>query len=108
MKLQNAKSEYSKQLENQVESLQEELNLQTTSSKQLQTQVKLLEEQVNHLQKQLTVSKNFSCVATKLCKKYEKIVKMGIVPIFHKQLKTLLRDHMVKLKIISLYIYIKT
>ena len=32
--------------------------------------------------------------------------KNGIVFGSHKQLKTLLRDHMVKLKIISLYLYI--
>ena len=41
-----------------------------------------------------------------LCKNYEKFVKIGIVPLFHKQCKTLFRDHMVRLKIISLYIYI--
>ena len=40
-----------------------------------------------------------------LCKNYEKIVKIGFVPLFHKQCKTLFRDHMVRLKIISLYIY---
>ena len=30
--------------------------------------------------------------------------KNGVVPLSHKQFKTLLREHMVKLKIISLYI----
>ena len=40
----------------------------------------------------------------RLCKKYEKIVKIGIVPLFHKQCKTPFRDDMVRLKIISLYI----
>ena len=34
-----------------------------------------------------------------------KTVKIGIVPHFHKQCKTRFRDHMVSLKIISLYIY---
>ena len=40
-----------------------------------------------------------------LCKNYEKNVKIGIVPLFHKQCKTPFRDDMVKLNIISLYIY---
>ena len=31
-------------------------------------------------------------------------MKIGIVPLFHKQCKTLFRDNMVRLKIISLYI----
>ena len=42
---------------------------------------------------------------TMLCKNYEKIVKIGIVPLFHKQCKTPFRDDMVRLNIISLYIY---
>ena len=42
---------------------------------------------------------------TRLCKTCEKIVKIGIVPLFHKQCKTPFRDDMVRLKIISLYIY---
>ena len=43
-----------------------------------------------------------------LCKNYEKIVKIGIVSLFHKQCKTPFRDDMIRLKIISLYIYKKT
>ena len=41
---------------------------------------------------------------TRLCKNYEKIVKIAIVPPIHKQCKTLFRDDMVRLNIISLYI----
>ena len=40
-----------------------------------------------------------------LWKNYEKIVKIAIVPPIHKQCKTLYRDDMARLKIISLYIY---
>ena len=36
-------------------------------------------------------------VTTIVCKKYEKIVKIGIVPIFHKRRKTHFREHMVRL-----------
>ena len=32
-------------------------------------------------------------------------MKIGIVPLFHKQCKTHFRDHIVRLKIISSYIY---
>ena len=45
-------------------------------------------------------------VATILCKNYEKTLKIGIVPLFHKQCKTPFRGDMVRLNIISLYIYI--
>ena len=41
-----------------------------------------------------------------LCNNYEKIVKIGIVPLFNKKCKTPFRDDMVRLNIISLYIYI--
>ena len=49
--------------------------------------------------------KNLFSFPTMLCKNYEKIVKIGIVSLFHKQYKTLFRDHMVRLNIISLYRY---
>ena len=44
-------------------------------------------------------------LTTMLCKNYEKIVKIGIIPLFHKQCKTPFRDDMARLNIISLYIY---
>ena len=54
-----------------------------------------------------------SCIVS--CSRYNHVQKLlrkpwknGVLPVNHKQLKTLLRDHMVKLKIISLYKGLKT